>query len=69
MNEYFNNAPVGEIFAGRAKDLKPVYLGAKNQACGRTRSSRPCRLPSRASRAPEAGWDKAIRRSKALAEG
>lgn len=30
-NEYFNNAPTGQIFAAGAKELKPVYLGAKNQ--------------------------------------
>lgn len=27
-NEYFNDAPVGEIFAAGAQDLAPVYLGA-----------------------------------------
>lgn len=31
-NEYFNNAPVGVIFGAGATSLKPVYLGAKNQA-------------------------------------
>lgn len=31
-NEYFSNAPVGQIFAAGANALKPVYLGPKNQA-------------------------------------
>ena len=30
-NDYFNNAPVGELFVAGAANLKPVYLGAKNQ--------------------------------------
>ncbi|MFR9774936.1 ABC transporter substrate-binding protein [Micromonospora sp. MS34] len=31
-NDYFSKAPVGKIFASGASDLKPVYLGPKNQA-------------------------------------
>ncbi|MBT8226319.1 MAG: extracellular solute-binding protein [Dactylosporangium sp.] len=31
-NEYFSDAPTGEIFAAGATSLKPVYLGPKNQA-------------------------------------
>ncbi|MCX4473672.1 extracellular solute-binding protein [Micromonospora sp. NBC_01655] len=31
-NEYFSKAPVGKIFAAGATDLKPVYLGPKNNA-------------------------------------
>lgn len=31
-NDYFSNAPTGQIFATGAADLKPVYLGPKNQA-------------------------------------
>lgn len=30
-NEYFNDAPVGEIFGTGAKQLRPVYFGPKNQ--------------------------------------
>jgi cellobiose transport system substrate-binding protein len=30
-NEYFNNAPVGQIFGTGAKSLKPVFMGPKNQ--------------------------------------
>lgn len=30
-NPFFSNAPVGQIFASGAKNLRPVYLGAKNQ--------------------------------------
>lgn len=29
-NEYFNDAPVGELFVAGASKLEPVYLGAKN---------------------------------------
>lgn len=31
-NDYFNNAPVGTIFAKSAQKLNPVYLGSANQA-------------------------------------
>ena len=31
-NDYFSKAPVGTIFAAGASDLKPVYLGPKNNA-------------------------------------
>ncbi|WP_229401293.1 ABC transporter substrate-binding protein [Micromonospora okii] len=31
-NAYFTNAPVGKIFAAGASELKPVYLGPKNNA-------------------------------------
>jgi cellobiose transport system substrate-binding protein len=30
-NAYFNNAPVGVIFGGSVKALKPIYLGPKHQ--------------------------------------
>ncbi|MET0929847.1 MAG: extracellular solute-binding protein [Aeromicrobium sp.] len=29
-NPYFNDAPVGQLFVAGAKNLQPVYLGAKN---------------------------------------
>lgn len=31
-NEYFNNAPTGQIFGAGAMNIKPVWLGSKNQA-------------------------------------
>jgi cellobiose transport system substrate-binding protein len=31
-NPYFSGAPVGELFVAGASSLKPVFLGAKNQA-------------------------------------
>lgn len=31
-NDYFNNAPIGTIFATSAQKLNPVYLGSQNQA-------------------------------------
>ena len=30
-NAYFSDAPVGEIFVAGARDLEPLFLGAKNQ--------------------------------------
>ena len=30
-NPFFTDAPVGEIFAAGAEDLKPQYLGTKNR--------------------------------------
>ncbi|GAB3205369.1 ABC transporter substrate-binding protein [Marinactinospora endophytica] len=32
--EYFNNAPVGQIYGASAKELEPVYFGPDNQAIG-----------------------------------
>ncbi len=62
-NEYFNNAPVGKIYAGAAKDLKPIYLGPKHQQLWENGSSNR-RLQSRA--AEPASWPaSAARRCRA----
>jgi cellobiose transport system substrate-binding protein len=34
VNEYFNSAPVGKIFATSAESLKPTYRGTKDSKVG-----------------------------------
>jgi cellobiose transport system substrate-binding protein len=68
-NEYFNNAPVGQIYAGAAKDLKPIYLGPKHQALWENAFEPAMQAAEQGKLTAQAGWDKAIKDSKALAEG
>ncbi|GAA2340943.1 ABC transporter substrate-binding protein [Dactylosporangium salmoneum] len=68
-NDYFNNAPVGKIYAGAAKDLKPIYLGPKHQALWENAFEPAMQAAEQGKLSPQAGWDKAIKDSKALAEG
>ncbi|GAA1822093.1 ABC transporter substrate-binding protein [Luedemannella flava] len=65
-NAYFNNAPVGEIFATGAKNLKPVYMGPKNQAV-RTEVENAVRTVELGQRSPAEAWQDAITKSKAAA--
>ena len=58
VNEYFSDAPTGEIFAAGASELKPVYLGPKNQAV-RTAVENALRAVEQG-QTPEAGWQDAI---------
>ncbi|MFY1633055.1 ABC transporter substrate-binding protein [Solwaraspora sp. WMMB335] len=58
VNEYFSDAPTGEIFAAGASDLKPVYLGPKNQAV-RTAVENALRAVEQG-QSPEAGWQDAV---------
>jgi len=68
-NEYFNNAPVGQIYVGAAKDLKPIYLGPKHQALWENGFEPAMQAAEQGKLSAQAGWDKAIKDSKALAEG
>ncbi|MEV4515858.1 extracellular solute-binding protein [Dactylosporangium sp. NPDC049525] len=68
-NEYFNNAPVGKIYAGAAKELKPIYLGPKHQALWENGFEPAMQAAEQGKLSAQAGWDKAIKDSKALAEG
>ena len=57
-NEYFSNAPIGKIFAAGATDLKPVYLGPKNQAV-RTAVENALRAVEQG-QAADAAWNDAL---------
>jgi cellobiose transport system substrate-binding protein len=63
-NDFFNNAPVGQIFTTTAQGLKPVYLGADNQEVrtaveGDLRAIGQGKLSSGSD-----GWQKAIKDAK-----
>lgn len=58
VNEYFSDAPTGEIFAAGASELKPVYLGPKDQAV-RTAVENALRAVEQG-QAPDAGWQDAV---------
>ncbi|MEU1685891.1 ABC transporter substrate-binding protein [Micromonospora sp. NPDC005707] len=58
-NAYFSTAPVGRIFAEGAKNLKPVYMGPKNQAV-RTEVENAVRSVELGKRSPEQGWTDAV---------
>lgn len=58
-NEYFNNAPVGELFVAGAANLKPVYLGAKNQPV-RDAVENAMRSVESGQRTSEEGWKEAV---------
>ncbi|MEV0729220.1 extracellular solute-binding protein [Polymorphospora sp. NPDC050346] len=62
-NDYFNNAPTGTIFAAGATELKPVYLGPKNQAV-RTAVENALRAVEQG-QAPDAAWQDAVKNGAA----
>jgi cellobiose transport system substrate-binding protein len=66
-NEYFNNAPTGEIFAAGAKDLKPIYLGAKNQPV-RDAVENALRSVEQKQRTPEQAWEDAVKNGEAASK-
>jgi len=68
-NDYFNNAPVGKIYVDAAKTLKPIYLGPKHQALWENAFEPAMQAAEQGKLSAQAGWDKAIKDSKALAEG
>ncbi|WP_435830643.1 ABC transporter substrate-binding protein [Polymorphospora rubra] len=65
-NGYFSDAPVGLIFGGGAKSLKPVYMGPKNQAV-RTEVENAIRTVELGQRSPAEGWKDAVDNSKKAA--
>jgi cellobiose transport system substrate-binding protein len=58
-NEYFNGAPVGEIYAGGAKALKPLYLGSDNNPVNQRFEDALLAL-EQGRLAPDAAWRKAL---------
>ncbi len=59
-NDYFNNAPVGEIFGTGAKELKPVYFGPRNQAV-RDAVESTLLAVQQGKLKPEEAWAKAVK--------
>jgi cellobiose transport system substrate-binding protein len=66
-NEYFSNAPTGEIFAAGAKELKPIYLGSKNQPV-RDAVENALRSIEQKQRTPEQAWEDALKSAEAAAK-
>jgi cellobiose transport system substrate-binding protein len=58
-NEYFSDAPVGEIYAAGAKAVKPLYLGADNNPVGQRFEDALLAL-EQGRLAPDAAWKKAL---------
>ncbi len=58
-NEYFSNAPVGQLFAEGAQELRPVYLGADNQAV-RTEVENVLRAVEQGNISPQDAWNEAV---------
>jgi cellobiose transport system substrate-binding protein len=65
-NAYFSNAPVGKIFVAGAANLKPVYLGAKNQPV-RDAVENDLRAVEQGKLDSASGWTRAIQDAKAAA--
>lgn len=66
-NAYFGNAPTGEIFAAGAKELKPVFLGSKNQSV-RDAVEAALRSIEQRRRTPDQAWREAVRAAEAAAD-
>lgn len=58
-NPYFSDAPVGQIFVAGARDLKPVYLGAKNQPV-RDAVENALRSVENGQKSADEGWQNAV---------
>jgi cellobiose transport system substrate-binding protein len=66
-NEYFNDAPVGELFVAGAANLKPVYLGAKNQPV-RDAVENAMRSVEGGQRTAAEGWSDAVKAAEKAAK-
>jgi len=58
-NDYFSNAPVGQIFVEGASSLEPVYLGAKNQPV-RDAVENALRSVESGEKSSDEGWQTAV---------
>ena len=65
-NEYFNDAPVGELFVTGAANLEPVFLGAKNQPV-RDAVENAMRSVEAGERTADEAWQVAVSDSQDLA--
>jgi cellobiose transport system substrate-binding protein len=59
VNDYFNAAPVGEIFASGASSLKPIFLGTKNTEV-RTAFQSALLAMGQGKLTPDKAWTKAV---------
>ncbi|MGW6208630.1 extracellular solute-binding protein [Streptomyces sp. NPDC055089] len=57
--EYFNDAPTGQLFASSAKSLKPNYRGTKDQQV-RIPFGNAMQLVEQGKASPDEAWDKAL---------
>jgi cellobiose transport system substrate-binding protein len=57
-NDYFSEAPTGQIFGAGAADFQPVYLGPQNNAV-RTEFENALRSVEQGERAPDEAWQDA----------
>ena len=65
-NEYFNDAPVGQIFVAGASGLKPVFLGAQNQPV-RDAVENALRSVENGQKSSDEGWDAAVKDAESAA--
>jgi cellobiose transport system substrate-binding protein len=65
-NEYFSDAPTGQLFAAGASALKPVYLGAKNQPV-RDAVENALRSAENGEKSSDDGWATAVSDAEAAA--
>jgi cellobiose transport system substrate-binding protein len=59
-NDYFSNAPVGEIFGAGAKSLKPVVLGPKHQAVKERAFEPAMQAVEQGKLSPDKAWQEAL---------
>jgi cellobiose transport system substrate-binding protein len=68
-NEYFSNAPTGQIFGASVKTLKPIYLGPLHQQLWENELE-PQMQAAEQGKVPAAkAWENAMSSGKKLAEG
>jgi cellobiose transport system substrate-binding protein len=67
-NDYFNNAPFGKIYAGAAKNLKPIYLGPRHQQLWETIFEPQMQAAETGKSSSADAWAKAVKDGKALAD-
>ncbi|QIG44505.1 extracellular solute-binding protein [Nocardioides anomalus] len=65
-NEYFSDAPIGQLFVAGASSLKPVYLGAKNQPV-RDAVENAMRSAENGEKSSSEAWDTAVSDAEAAA--
>lgn len=59
-NDYFSNAPVGQIFGAGAKSLKPVVLGPKHQAVKERAFEPAMQAVEQGKLTPDKAWQQAL---------
>jgi len=66
-NPYFSDAPTGQLFVAGAKNLKPVYLGAKNVPV-RDAFENVLRSVENGQRSADDGWSEAVKAAEKAAK-